>query len=290
MQARHPMQMRVAPALLKRSLACSESEVAMNQPAPAVPIEPDAVTCSFYVRVMGVLDEQGIDYVVGGGYAMAYYTGIRRNTKDLDIFVRPRDQKRALAVLSEAGFGTEYFYPFWIAKALQGDSFVDIIYSSANGLCEVDAEWFSHALDVDVLGYPARLVPAEEQLFSKAFVQDRDRFDGADLLHLILCRGEQFDWSRLLRRFAGHERVLLSFLVLFGYVYPSEPQCIPRWVMDALNELIRREPLPDGKVCRGTNISQKGFLHDVYQWGYADARLGPHGPLTRKELDQLDES
>jgi hypothetical protein len=30
-----------------------------------------------------------LEYLVGGGYAMAHYTGIARNTKDLDIFIRP---------------------------------------------------------------------------------------------------------------------------------------------------------------------------------------------------------
>src|SRR5437763_1543119 len=35
---------------------------------------------------MKVLDRERIPFAVGGGYAMAYYTGIRRNTKDLVLF------------------------------------------------------------------------------------------------------------------------------------------------------------------------------------------------------------
>ena len=93
--------------------------------APAAPIDPGPATRQFYVDALAVLDRQAVPYVVGGGYAMAYYTGIARNTKDLDIFVRPADEKRALRVLAQAGYRTEYFYPFWIAKALCGDAFID---------------------------------------------------------------------------------------------------------------------------------------------------------------------
>src|SRR5205823_5282449 len=126
---------------------------------------------------MKVLDRERIPFAVGGGYAMAYYTGIRRNTKDLDLFVLPADEKRSLAVLSQAGYRTEYFYPFWIAKALDGDAFVDILYNSGNGLCVVDDEWFQYSSRQEILGYPTRLVPPEAQLWSKAVVMDRDRFD-----------------------------------------------------------------------------------------------------------------
>ena len=254
----------------------------------ASPIEPGKRARDFYVDALRSLDDARLPYAVGGGYAMAYYTGIRRNTKDLDIFVKASDHRRILRVLKQAGYRTEYFYPFWIAKALnEHDDFIDILYSSGNGQCAVDDEWFAHSTAVQVLGYPTRLVPAEEQLWSKAFVQDRDRFDGADVNHLVLRCGQQFDWRRLLRRFAGHEGVLLAHLTLFRYAYPSDRRCVPDWVMNDLRAAEERDPAVGSKVCRGTNISQKGYLTAVRQWGYADARLKPHGPLTRAELAQL---
>src|SRR5579864_8143383 len=184
----------------------------MTAIAPTAPIAPDLKTQEFYVDALRSLDESRIPYAVGGGYAMAYYTGIARNTKDLDIFVCESDHRRVLDLLSNRGYRTEYFYPFWIAKALCGESFIDILYNSGNGLCVVDQDWFSGD-EVEIHGYRTRLIPAEEQLWSKAFVQDRDRFDGADVAHLILGRGRQFDWQRLVGRFRGHERVLLSHLL-----------------------------------------------------------------------------
>lgn len=259
----------------------------MEQLKHAVPVDPDPATQRFYVDALKVLDHHRIPYVVGGGYAMAYYTGIARTTKDLDIFVRPSDEKRVLSVLADAGYRTEYFYPFWIAKALCGDAFMDILYNSGNGLCPVDDEWFIHSCDVEVHGYRTRLCPAEEQLWSKAFVQDRDRFDGADVNHLILARGHLFDWDRLLRRFAGHERVLLAHLILYGYVYPNHRDHVPDQVIQRLLEMVRHEPTPTEKVCQGTMISQMSYLTDVFECGYADARLQPYGPLTVPELRQL---
>ncbi|MGB7156589.1 MAG: nucleotidyltransferase [Tepidisphaeraceae bacterium] len=256
--------------------------------APVSPVEPDPTTQQFYRDAMRRLDDAGVPYVVGGGYAMAYYTGIQRNTKDLDLFLKPADHKRALDVLAAAGYRTEYFYPFWIAKAFSGEAFIDIIYNSGNGLCTVDDEWLAHSVPYNVLGYTTRLTPAEEQLWSKAFVQDRDRFDGGDVIHLILARGHELDWDRLLRRFRGHERVLLAHVILFGYAYPCDREQVPKSVMDRLQEAMRNESLPDERLCRGTNLAHGGsYGTALREWGYFDGRLKPHGPLTPDEISQL---
>src|SRR5687768_12222494 len=236
----------------------------MDRIRPAAPIEPDRATRDFYVAALRKLDEAGVPYLVGGGYAMAYYTGIARNTKDLDIFLRPGDRDRALTTLAAAGYRTEFFYPFWIAKAIDPttEAFIDILYSSGNGLCTVDDDWFLNTPHVEVHGYPTRLVPAEEQLWSKAFVQDRDRFDGADVIHLIYGQADKLNWKRLLRRFEGHERVLLAHLLLFGYAYPDDQDRIPAWVMDSLQSAVAHEPHSanghgEEKICRGTFLAQR---------------------------------
>ena len=66
-------------------------------------------------------------------------------------------------------------------------------------------------------------MPVEEMIWSKAFLMERERFDGADVLHLMRARQKEINWPRLLSRFGEHWRVLLSHLVLFPYVYPNEP-------------------------------------------------------------------
>ena len=220
---------------------------------------------------------------------MAHYTGIRRSTKDLDIFVRPQDRDRCLSTLTAAGYKTEFFMPFWIAKALHGQAFIDILYNSGNGICVVDDEWMASARPVRVHGYGSRLVAPEDQLWSKAFVMDRDRFDGTDVIHLILARGSQFDWQRLLRRFKGHERVLLAHLILFGYAYPSERGIVPAWVTDRLQAIVRDEQPIEEKIVMGPNLAQKGYGTALNVWGFTDGRLKPHGPLTPEEVAQLPE-
>lgn len=255
---------------------------------PVSPADFDAKSQQFYRDALRTLDDADVPYVVGGGYAMSYYTGIQRNTKDLDIFMKPEDHERALDVLGSAGYQTEYFYPFWIAKALSGETFMDIIYNSGNGICRVDDEWINNAVPCDVFGYPTRLTPAEEQLWSKAFVMDRDRFDGGDVIHLILARGHELDWERLVRRFHGHERVLLAHLMLYGYAYPGDRGQVPEWVTSRLLTAIENEPTPRAKLCRGANLAHGGsYGTALREWGYIDARLKPHGPLTQDQINEL---
>ena len=45
---------------------------------------------------------------------------------------------------------------------------------------------------------PVLLAPPEEMIWSKAFVCERERYDGADVNHLLRACGRQMDWQRLL--------------------------------------------------------------------------------------------
>jgi hypothetical protein len=239
----------------------------------------------FYLRAMQVLDEAGVEFLVGGGFAMKHHTGIVRDTKDLDVFVYPGASRKAVDALAAADFKTEWPWPHFLARATSDTgAFIDILYNSGNGLAPVDEEWFNHAEEGDLLDRRVRLVPAEEIVVSKSFVMERDRFDGADVAHLMLRKGRRFDWARLLRRFAGHERVLLAQLLMFGYVYPCERDIIPAKVLDELQQSIRDEPKVTDKICRGTFLAQHQYQIDVHQWGYTDARLQPLGPLRADDL------
>jgi hypothetical protein len=247
----------------------------------------DADTAAFYQRAVRALNARGVRYLVGGAYAFARYTGIERHTKDFDVFVRPEDCPRVLDALAADGCQTEVPYPHWIGKAYCGDNYVDVIFSSGNGLARVDDEWFAQALDGEVLGLPVKLCPVEEMIWSKAFVMERERFDGADVMHLLRAQAEYLDWPRLLARFGADWRVLLSHLLLFGFVYPSERERIPAAVM---RELLGRaqaeaDSAPsNGRVCQGTLLSREQYLPDVGQWGYADARRTPRASMTPAQI------
>ncbi len=125
-------------------------------------------------------------------------------------------------------------------------------------------------------------------IWSKAFVKERERYDGADIAHILRACGKRLDWPRLLRRFDAHWRVLLSHLVLFGFSYPSERTQVPAWVMENLLSRLQKElhsPLPTERLCQGTLLSRAQYLVDIGQWGYDDARLSPRGRLTKEEID-----
>jgi hypothetical protein len=250
--------------------------------------DPPPDTRDFYLQSLDALDAARVPYVVGGGYALAWYTGIERHTKDLDVFVRPGDRDRALDALAAAGYRTEVWWPHFLAKALHGEAFIDVIYNSGNGLCPVDEDWFTHAVRGEVLGRSTPLCPPEEMIWGKAFVMERDRFDGPDIAHLVLACADRLDWARLINRFASHERILLAHLLLFGYVYPSERALVPPQVIDALESKVRQEPAVPERVCQGTFLSKTQYLPDVRQWGYRDPRLQPAGPLSAEDVAKFE--
>jgi hypothetical protein len=216
-----------------------------------------------------------VPFVVAGAYAFFEYTGIFRDTKDLDVFLRRRDLDAALDALEAEGFSRHLEDPLWIAKAFKGEWFVDLIFSSGNGVAVVDDLWFAHARPAEVMGVPVLLAPPEDIIWSKAFVCERERYDGHDISNLVRAIGHELDWDRLLARFGDHWEVLLSHLVLYRFAFPSDRSQVPRWVMD---ELLRRELSQlseddaERRGCRGTLVSKTQYEHVVAHLGYTDDR------------------
>lgn len=245
----------------------------------------DPGTRDFYRHSLLVLREARVPFLVGGGYALDHYTGIGRRTKDFDLFLRAQDFESALGALAAAGYHTERTF-HWIGKIHCGDELVDLIYSAVNGVPRVDDEWFEHAIAAEILGVPVALCPPEELIWAKSFVMERERYDGADVIHLLRACGRELDWPRLLRRFNGHWRLLFSHLVLFGFVYPAERSYVPDGVMRALLGLMQAEmsgPAPAERLCQGPLLSWRQYLVDVERWGYQDARLS-QGYMTPDEI------
>ena len=227
-------------------------------------------------RALAVLQERGFEPMVGGAYALKTHTGIWRDTKDLDLFLRKDRIERALKALDREGFRTEFTDRLWIAKAFDGPYFIDLIFSSGNGVAVVDDLWRKRAPTEKVLDRDALIVPAEEMIWSKAFIQERERFDGADIHHLLRCKGARLDWKHLLSRFGErHWEILLVHLITFRFSFPTDKEQVPRWVMQDLLERLRRredEPAATDRICRGTLLSRQQYLHETNVEGYLDAR------------------
>lgn len=248
--------------------------------------QDDVSTRRFYQGVLEALNDSGVDYMVGGAYAYHCYTGIRRDTKDLDIFIHRRDFDRVGEVLKPLGHVTELTYPHWLGKIRDNGHLIDLIFNSGNGIAEVDDTWFDYAPEATILDVPVRICPVEEKIWSKAFILERERYDGADIAHLLHACASFLDWRRLMRRFEPHWRVLLSHLTLFGFIYPAERDLIPDWVMHELIARLRHDlstPPPHHQVCGGTLLSREQYLVDVEEQGYLDPRVEPLGSMTREQ-------
>jgi len=253
----------------------------------------EAPAQEFYRHALEVLRAADMPVLVGGAYAFARYTGIVRHTKDIDLFLRQADVDAALAAFAAAGYPGELVYEHWLAKVFSNGHFVDLIFNLGNGIGPVDDQWLESAEDAVLLGVPVRLVGPDDMIWSKVFVMDRGRYDGADIAHLLRALGHRLNWRRLLARFDRHWRVLLSHLVMFGYVYPGERDRIPGWVM---HELIRRLQRESGSrekwansLCQGPLLSPTEYRIDIEEWGYRDARLPPDGELTPGQIEQWTE-
>jgi hypothetical protein len=250
-------------------------------------VELSPETRAFYRRVIDILVQAGVPFLVGGAYALARYAGVVRHTKDLDVFLRLRDCPRALEACATQGYRAELTYSHWLGKVISGEAFVDLIFSSGNALIEVDDAWFTHAVPAEVLAKPVLLCPVEEMIWSKTFVMERERYDGADIAHLLRACAGRLDWQRLLRRFGPHWRLLLANLILFGYIYPTERRSIPETVLQELLHRVHQEqhdPAPAVPVCQGTLLSREQYLTDVDCWEYQDARLLPRGHMTAQAI------
>lgn len=232
---------------------------------------------AFYKEALQLLNQSGIDYMLGGAFAMFHYTGIYRDTKDLDVFCKPVDHTKILKFFSEHGYEVQLTDVRWLAKLFKGDYFIDIIFDTVNNICTVDDDWIKHAPKSEFVGEPVRFLSAEDLIFCKCYVQNRERYDGADVNHVILKYGEKLDWKRLLSKLDKHWHLLLSHLILFQFVYPYDYQrIIPKWLFDELMERARTQyELPSAvvRVCRGPIIDNTQYQVDIKEWDYKSCTI-----------------
>lgn len=226
---------------------------------------------AFYRDALQCLIESGVSFMVAGAYALRAYTGIVRDTKDFDVFCTPGDFPRLLEALGAYGYETEVTDANWIAKAFKDEHYVDLIFGAGNDTARVDETWLQYAPEAEMLGREVKLIPVEEMLWSKAYVQERYRYDGADVVHLILKKGRDLDWHRLLMRMDRDWELLYAHLLNFRFIYPSERECVPDWLMDELATRLqdhRQLPAPQDCVCRGRLLSRYEYQIDIEEWGF----------------------
>jgi predicted nucleotidyltransferase len=237
-------------------------------------IRPPPEAEAFYCEVLTKMAESGIAFLVSGTFALASYTGIDRPTKDVDVFATAGDALKLLAYFREQGFDTVVVDERWLARITRGEMFVDIIYNMPTSSVHVSEHWFRNAPETELFGAKVRLVPPTEFIWSKIFVQDHHRYDGADVAHMILKCHRQVDWKRLLNHMELYWEVLLIAVLNFRFVYPSERDAVPKWLLDELLDRLHKQAAmepADKKVCRGRIFSPRDYGIDVEQWGFSEA-------------------
>lgn len=222
--------------------------------------------------VLRALEGCGIPYVVSGAFAMRQHTGVCRDTKDLDVFLTVEDASVALQHLADQGMECEIRDPVWLAKATRNNYFVDLITGMSNGLIRVDSSWIERSHPAIVLGIETRVLAPEELIASKLFVVRRERFDGADIAHLIYTSRGNLNWDRIMQVAGEHWEMVLWALMLYRYVYPGQSDFVPRTLWRDL--LVRLQhtlisPTPDAKF-RGSLVDDRMFAIDVNEWGLAN--------------------
>ena len=235
----------------------------------SIPMDVPEVQATLFCDVLTVLEEKHVPYAVSGAFALRQHTGICRFTKDLDLFMTAGTACEVYPYLRERGFECEVLDPVWLAKVRKGEFFVDLITGMSNGVIVVEDSWIERASPAVVHGVETRVLAPEELVASKIFVAKRERFDGADIAHVIYGTYPSFDWDRELQLVGEDWEMLLWSLLLFRYVYPAQTHYVPARIWrDLLRRLEKQITRPDPQAkFRGSLVDDNMFAIDVDEWG-----------------------
>lgn len=185
-----------------------------------------------YERAISAIRKTGRPFMLAGAFSLATYTGRWRNTKDIDFYVLPDDREPLIQALSAADF-TDYYdkLPYvrhWIYRAHRGDCIVDLIWAMANQRSQVDEQWFERATHVSVRGEQLLVVPAEELLWCKLYVLQKDRCDWPDIFNLIHAISGHMDWDHLTDRLGDDLPLLIGLLNVYCWLCPGSDLSLPQ--------------------------------------------------------------
>ena len=124
-----------------------------------------------YELVLSEASRRELMFALGGAFGLATYTGRWRNTKDLDLYVRPQDRESLIRVLDDLDFD-DYFeqLPYdrhWIYRGYRNGTIVDVIWEMANERAQVDEQWLLGGPALNIRGQQVRIVPPEEMIWAK---------------------------------------------------------------------------------------------------------------------------
>src|SRR5436305_11613466 len=120
----------------------------------------------------------------------------------------------------------------------------------SNAVIVVDDSWMERTQPAMIAGMESRIISPKDLIGSKLFVIRRERFDGADIAHIIYRTRGKLDWQRVIHLAGEHWEIVLWTLILFRYIYPAHTHYVPapvwedllRWSMEVLQHLVPKAP------------------------------------------------
>lgn len=218
---------------------------------------------AIYARAMEAVRSSGAPFMLGGGFALAAFTGRWRDTKDIDLYIRPGDRDRVVAALTDAGFD-DYFQqkPYdrrWIYRSVRKDVIVDVIWSMANQRAQVDDLWFGRAGTVELRGQHLLIIPPEELMWCKLYILQRDHCDWTDVFNLLYAAGPSLEWNHLLSRLEEDTPLLKAVLQVYGWLCPNYVLKLPARLWRRLR-VPRPKPQPKPKRNHIRMLDSRGWF------------------------------
>jgi hypothetical protein len=240
---RHAETMKTSGANLSSPAAAAQPEAE----APWSTLIPAEQWATFR-RGTGALENAAAPFLLHGAMALATYTGHWRNTKDVDVIVRPADHQRAIAALYGAGF-EDYFeqLPYdrsWIFRGWKDGTLFDLIWALPNHRVAIDEAWFERARPLRLHGSNYAAVGPEELIRVKLYVMQRERCDWVDVLNVMAAVTAHIDWAWLVERMGRDLALLQGALAVFNWLCPARAGVLPGWV----RERFALPPIHDGDL------------------------------------------
>ena len=220
---------------------------------------------SVYACVLDRACNENVPFALGGGLALGYYTGHLRRSKDLDIYIRPEDRETMVRIMTGCKLKdfhpVQSYDPAWIYRGHRGDVIVDAIWAMANKRTVVDDRWIDSGPLIQLCGQSFRVIPAEELIWSKLYVLQRDRCDWPDIFNLVYATGPHLDWEHLFARVAEDRPLLKGILSIFSWLCPGRALALPHLVWDAVDLPVpRAEGDPAGRPSRKDLLDSRPWL------------------------------
>jgi predicted nucleotidyltransferase len=146
----------------------------------------------------GILNEAGIEFVLGGGLS-AWARGGPRSEHDVDFLIKPEDAEAALESFEAAGWKTEKPPEGWLYKTWhENGALVDLIFEPSSG--PITQEVIDRAHEGEVMALRAKVATLEDVLVSKLLAIKEQELNFSGVLEWTRALREQIDWHEVRER------------------------------------------------------------------------------------------